>query len=59
MDQMFCFFSVLTNIEGLKHLDVNETNNFSYMFFECSSLSDLKQIQNWNASKGKLKNIKP
>ena len=52
MEYMFHECWTLTNIEGLMYLDVKEINNFSCIFCGCSSLSDLKPIQNWNVSNG-------
>ena len=36
--------SSLTNIKELKNWNVSNRTNFSYMFYECSSLTDIK----WN-----------
>ena len=49
---MFYKCSKLKNIEELKYLDTKEVNNFSYMFSECLSLSDIKSLENWNVSNG-------
>ena len=49
---MFFECWTLSNIEGLKYLDVKEMHNILGMFNECSSLSDLKPIENWNVSNG-------
>ena len=51
LEEMFSNCISLKNIEELKYLDTKQINNFSGMFFGCSSLSDLKPIQNWNFSK--------
>ena len=37
----------LKNIEGLKYLDVSNGNNFSYMFYGCSSLTGIKPCFKW------------
>ena len=33
--------------------NVSKGNNFSSMFYGCSSLSDIKPLKNWNVSNGK------
>ena len=56
---MFYECKLLKNIDKLKYLDTKEINNFSYMFYKCSSLTDIKPLQNWNVSnKNYLKYIK-
>ena len=60
---MFFKFESLYNIEELKFqayhnvgikslekLDVSQCSDFSYMFYGCSSLSDIKQLDKWNVS---------
>ena len=43
---------IIKKIEGLKYLDTKNIIDFSGMFFGCSSLSNLKPIENWNVSNG-------
>lgn len=38
---MFKDCMALTKIEGLKHLDMSKTEDMSYMFYDCKSLSSL------------------
>ena len=33
-------------IDELKYLNTKDCNNFEYMFFGCSSLSDIKGLEN-------------
>ena len=47
---MFYECKSLKNIDELKYLDTKEINNFSYMSYKCSSLTDIKPLQNWNVS---------
>ena len=43
---------IIENIEELNYLNTKEVNNFSGMFYECSPLSDIKALQNWNVPNG-------
>ena len=47
---MFNGCESLKNIDELKYLDTKDIKNFSGMFYECSSLSDIKALENWNVS---------
>ena len=40
LEEMFKGCNSLLNIEELKYLDVSNVKNFSYMFYDCSRLSD-------------------
>ena len=51
-----CYY--LKNLEELKYLNTKYCNNFSYMFYGCSQLSDIKALEKWNVSKSLLNNIK-
>ena len=50
---MFYECKFLKDIKGLEYLDVTGVNDFSRMFRGCSSLSDIKPLQNWNVSNKK------
>ena len=43
----------MKEINELKYLDTKDINNFLYILSECSSLSDIKPLENWNVSNGK------
>jgi len=43
---IFGKYSSLSEIKGLENWNVSNGNNFSYMFYECSLLSDIKALQN-------------
>ena len=54
---MFYGCKLLNNIIKLKYLDTKDINNFSYLFYKCSSLSgyrvsDIKGLENWNVANG-------
>ena len=51
LEDMFGECSSIKNIEELKYLDTTEVNNFSRMFYECSS-PDIKGLENLNVSNG-------
>ena len=44
------YCSTLKDIEELRYLDTKDVTNFSFMFYRCSSLSNIKALQNWNVS---------
>ena len=51
MSDLQCMFYECNNlkkIDELKYLNTKYCNNFSYMFYGCSSLSDIKGLENWN-----------
>ena len=50
VEKMFYEACPLKGIEELKFLNTKEVNNFSGMFYGCSSLLDIKPIENWNVS---------
>ena len=54
LEYMFSDACSLKDVEELKYLNTKEVNNFSSMSNRCSSLSDIKPLQNWNVSKDKL-----
>ena len=49
---MFSLCKSLYNIYELKYLNTKVITNFEYKFWRCSSLSNIKPLQNWNASNG-------
>ncbi len=57
---MFSCCSQLSDIKALEKWNVSNVNNFSFMFYDCSSLSDIENsIKKWNVEKSSLlKNIK-
>ena len=42
------YCSTLKDIEELKYLDTKEITDFSEVFYKCSSLSDIKSLENWD-----------
>ena len=42
---MFCECNKLKNINELKYLNTKYCNNFSFMFYGCSLLSDIKVLE--------------
>ena len=44
LKDMFRYCRTLKNIDELKYLDTKEITNFRNMFYECSSLSDIKSL---------------
>ena len=52
---MFYKCKTLYNIEELKYLNTEYCTDFSEMFNECSLLSDIKSLENWNVSNAKIK----
>ena len=42
LGHMFYECKNLENIDELKYLNTKYCNNFSFIFYECSSLSDIK-----------------
>ena len=50
LSHMFHCCNHLKNIDELKYLRIEDSNNMSYMFSECNLLSDLQALQNWNVS---------
>ena len=49
------FLLLLLSIKGLQNWNVSNGNDLSYMFFGCSSLSDIKELQNWKLPDWKYK----
>ena len=49
---MFYECEYLRDIGELKYLDVSEVKDFSDMFYKCSSITDIKALENWNVSNG-------
>ena len=43
----------ISNIKVLENWNVLNGNNFSFMFYNCSSLLDIKALENWNISNKK------
>ena len=52
---MFYKCKTLYNIEELKYLNTEYCTDFSEMFNECSLLSNIKSLENWNVSNAKIK----
>ena len=50
LSEMFKKCNLLSNIEGLKNLNVSKCTNFKEMFSNCESLTDIKPLENWNVS---------
>ena len=46
LEYMFSWYDTLKDINELKYLDTKDINNFEYMFYKCSSLSDIKSLEN-------------
>ena len=46
----FSFFSIKPDILEIKLKGIMNITNMSYMFYQCSSLSSLPDISNWNTS---------
>ena len=42
----------LKNIDDMKYLDTQYCKDFSYIFYNCSLLSDIKALKKWNVSNG-------
>ncbi len=49
---MFHKCEKLIDISELKYLNTKYCNNFSFRFFGCLSLSNIKGLENWNLSNG-------
>ena len=50
MDVLWLY--IIIRLKALGEWNVSNGNNFSYMFYECTSLSDIKALEKWNVSNG-------